>query len=83
MPKGSTRFLAPALVPPGIDHQENENQETQEQQNYCPWLVLPELLETFGDLVKIHAEAYSTPIPAKTEVELHRPELRVAPVPQG
>ena len=48
------RPFVPAFVPPGIDHQEDENYQAEKQQNDCPGLVFPELLETSGNLVKIH-----------------------------
>jgi hypothetical protein len=73
--RGSTRLFAPALVPPGIDHQEYENHETEEQKNYCPGLVVPELLEALGNFVEIHAEA-----------SLHHPrqkQSRIATVGMG
>jgi len=73
------RFFAPAFVPPGIDHQENENHETEEQENYRPGFVLPKLLEAPGNLVKIHANNNSTPLPAKNEMGLHRAELGISP----
>src|SRR5882762_2628400 len=63
--ESSPRLLAAPLVAPGIDHQENENHQAEEQEDYCPGLAFPELLEAPGDFVEIHAKAILPRFPAK------------------
>jgi hypothetical protein len=57
---GSTRPLAPVPVSPGIHHQKHKDDETDDQKDHCPGIVLPELLEASGDFVKIHAKLIYT-----------------------
>ena len=51
------RPFATALVPPGIDDQEDKDHQTKKQKHYGPGLVFPELCEAPRDFVEIHAEA--------------------------
>ena len=47
--------LAPALVPPGVNYEEEENKETQHQQPSRSWPILAEQPEVSEELVEIHA----------------------------
>jgi len=53
----------PSLVPVSVDHQENKNKESDNEQKYRNRLAFPERMEVFGDLIPIHA-APIYPVPA-------------------
>ncbi len=59
------------LVAPGIYHQKNEYQETQNQQQDRPGLVFPKDSNVSGRFLKVHAEATYTS-PGKSKGDLNQ-----------
>ncbi len=45
-----------AAVTPGIDDEKEEHYDPHDKQDKRPWPAFPELLETTGELGKIHSE---------------------------
>jgi len=54
------RTLSASLVAPGIHYEKYKDQSTKDQQNDRKRLPLPEQVEVFGDLIKIHASSLYT-----------------------
>ena len=51
------RAPPPTFVTPRINHQKNKNNEAQSEEDYRAPFIFPELTETFGDFLEIHAKA--------------------------
>jgi hypothetical protein len=47
---------------PGVHDEEDKDEKTQDEEDNGPWLLFPQNLETFRDLLEIHASSIYTPV---------------------
>jgi len=71
-----TTAVSMAFMPPGINHEKEKNQETQQQQNDSSRLVFPQELKIGGDFVQIHLQLpYIKTDPKKESSNLRKSNL--------
>ena len=67
----------PAFVPPGIDDQEDENNEPKNQQDHRARFFLPQRLAAFGEMLEVHAELSYTSADGNPSVRVPRAQRLV------